>query len=116
MTRIVRAIPRQVPAGMNKTEAAYADLLESKRRAGLIREYHFQGLTLKLADDTRYTPDFFVVAADGCAECHEVKGFWRDDAKVKIKVAARLYPFRFVAVRWIKKTWEYDTYTEGEAT
>lgn len=107
-----RALLRHAAFGMNKTEAAYADLLESKRRAGLLREYHFQALTLKLADDTRYTPDFFVVATDGTVECHEVKGFWRDDAKVKIKVAARQFPFRFIAVRYVKKTWLYDTYTE----
>jgi hypothetical protein len=31
-------------------------------------------------------------------EMHEVKGFWQDDARVKIKVAASIYPFRFVAV------------------
>ena len=30
---------------------------------------------------------------------HEVKGYWQDDAKVKIKVAAEMYPLRFVAVR-----------------
>ena len=32
-------------------------------------------------------------------EFHEVKGFWRDDARVKIKVAAEHFPFKFVAVR-----------------
>ena len=30
---------------------------------------------------------------------HEVKGFWRDDARAKIKIAADLYPFRFIAVQ-----------------
>jgi len=30
---------------------------------------------------------------------HEVKGFWQDDARVKIKVAADMYPFRFIAVK-----------------
>ena len=37
--------------------------------------------------------------ADGVIECHEVKGFWQDDARAKIKVAADMYPFRFLAVR-----------------
>ena len=36
--------------------------------------------------------------SNGQLEAHEVKGFWEDDAKVKIKVAAELYPFSFVAV------------------
>jgi hypothetical protein len=30
---------------------------------------------------------------------HEVKGFWQDDARAKIKIAADLYPMRFVAIR-----------------
>ena len=32
-------------------------------------------------------------------EMHEVKGFWQDDARAKIKIAAGQYPFRFIAVR-----------------
>ena len=36
--------------------------------------------------------------ADGQMEAHEVKGFWRDDARAKIKIAADQYPFRFIAV------------------
>jgi hypothetical protein len=61
--------------------------------------YKFEGLKLRLADNTFYTPDFVVMAADGVLECHEVKGHWQDDARVKIKVAASLYPFRFFAVK-----------------
>ncbi len=37
--------------------------------------------------------------ADGVLEMREVKGFMRDDAAVKLKVAAATYPFRFVLVR-----------------
>jgi hypothetical protein len=37
--------------------------------------------------------------ADGQIECHEVKGHWMDDARAKIKIAAEMYPFRFLAVR-----------------
>jgi hypothetical protein len=35
---------------------------------------------------------------DGSLECHEVKGFWQDDARVKVKVAAEQFPLWFVAV------------------
>lgn len=88
-----------VPAPrMNKTEAAWAAVLEAQRVAGALREWHFEALTLKLAHDCRYTPDFLVIRADGTVELHEVKGFWRDDAKVKTRVAARLYPFPILAV------------------
>jgi hypothetical protein len=36
-------------------------------------------------------------------EAHEVKGFWTDDARVKIKVAASQFPVAFIAVRRIGK-------------
>jgi hypothetical protein len=39
-----------------------------------------------------------VLPSDGVLEVVEVKGFWRDDARVKVKVAAAIYPFKFVAV------------------
>ena len=37
--------------------------------------------------------------ASGVMEAHEVKGFWQDDARAKIKIAADMYPFRFIAVK-----------------
>ena len=100
--RFAKGIVRQ-PGGMNKTEARYAQELQLMQRAGLIRWHGFEALKLRLADNTFYTPDFAVVAQDGVLEMHEVKGFWEDDARVKIKVAASLFPFRFVAVRAIPK-------------
>jgi hypothetical protein len=39
------------------------------------------------------------MTASGEMEMHEVKGFWQDDARAKIKIAADLYPFRFIAVK-----------------
>jgi hypothetical protein len=30
---------------------------------------------------------------------HEVKGFWINDGRAKIKIAADLYPVRFVAIK-----------------
>lgn len=53
--------------------------------------------------NTFYTPDFAVMRADGALEVHEVKGFWTDDARVKIKVAADQYPMRFIAVKVLPK-------------
>lgn len=94
--------PRDIFAKMNKTEAAYAQILEAMKRHGDLREWWFNSLTFLLADDTRYTPDFALIHPDGEMSFTEVKGFWRDDAKVKIKVAARQYPFRFEAVRKAK--------------
>ena len=94
----------RLPAGaMNKTEAAYANHLEALRRDGDVRWWKFEGVKLRLADNTFYTPDFAVMAADGVLEMHETKGFWRDDARVKIKVAAAQFPFRFFALKPLPK-------------
>lgn len=90
----------------NKTEAAYARVLELRRMGGEIAWFAFEGITFKLADDTRYTPDFAVMLADGTMEMHEVKGsldYIQDDAKVKIKVANDMFPFRFFLVAPIAK-------------
>lgn len=89
---------------MNKTEAAYRDLLRDAQSLGDVQWFRFEGLKLRLADNTFYTPDFAVMAADGVIECHEVKGFWRDDARAKIKIAAEQYPFRFKAVQALPKS------------
>lgn len=91
---------RHTPGVMNDTERAYADtVLEPLRRAGEVAHYWFEQVTFKLADDLRYTPDFMVMLSDGTLECHEVKGFWQEDARIKIKMAAQLFPHRFVAIQ-----------------
>lgn len=90
----------RLPTGtLNKTEQAYADHLEQQRRVDAIAWFRFEGVKLRLADNTFYTCDFAVMSADGTLEMHEVKGFWSDDARVKIKVAASIYPFKFIAVK-----------------
>jgi len=99
MTFRTRAHGRPRRVGMNTLEAAYAAYLESLRTHGSILWYSYEALKLRLADNTFYTPDFFVMTSTGSLEVHEVKGFWEDDARVKIKVAAEKFPFRFVAVK-----------------
>lgn len=104
---------KRSPTHMNKTEAAYGGYLEMLRRAGPVLWYGYEPVTFKLAVDTRYTPDFMVVLADGTVECHEVKGFMRDDANVKIKVAADKFPFRFFVVRKSGRGWEVQQIQSG---
>ncbi len=84
---------------MNKTEAAYAVELERRKHAGEVAWWKHEGIKLRLADLTFYTPDFVVMLASTELQLHEVKGFWQDDAKVKIKVAADQFPFVFVVVK-----------------
>lgn len=93
------ALGRLKPGTMNKTEAAYALFLDAMKAQGIVLWWRFEGIKLRLADSTFYTPDFAVMADDGVIECHEVKGFWQDDARAKIKIAADQYPFRFLAIK-----------------
>jgi hypothetical protein len=108
------ALGRLKTGERNKTEAAYEQTLELLKQAGQVLWYRFEGLKLRLADNTFYTPDFAVMRDDGTMECHEVKGFWQDDAKVKIKVAADAYPFKFFAIKALPKKngggWEYEAF------
>lgn len=113
-----RKRPRPIPGEMNKTEKEYAELLEARKLAGEIDQYMFDSVTFRLAKNTTYRPDFFVVTADGTVEFHEVKGHWEDDARAKIKIAAYNYPFRFVAVtKNTKKNgggWKYEEFSNIE--
>lgn len=88
---------------MNRLESEYAKTLEELRSEGEIVDYWYEGVTLRLAPRTSYTPDFMVMTSEMEIEMHEVKGFWRDDARVKFKVAADMYPFRFVAITKARK-------------
>lgn len=89
---------------LNKTERAYLDYLRALNPQWL----GIQNITLKLGYDTRYTPDFFGIDTLGVIHAREVKGFWRDDAKVKIKVAARLFPWiKFTVAMKTKTGWSH---------
>lgn len=99
----VLALGRLKTGQMNKTEAAYAAHLEQLKTQGDVLWYKFEGVKVRLADNTFYTPDFAVLLLDGQLQMHEVKGHWQDDARVKIKVAADQYPFRFIAVKPLPK-------------
>ena len=95
--------PSSDESKLNKTERAYLQVLRA-------RGFHFvgiQNITLKLGDDCRYTPDFNHLDNDGRLVFSEVKGFMRDDALVKLKVAARVFSiFQFFLVRKNGSGWD----------
>lgn len=93
---------------MNKTEEAYAWVLELQKRAGLLTWYAYEAITLKLADGVRYTPDFAVRTADGQLEFHEVKGYMREDARIKLHVAASMFPFKFFLAWRVTTGWDIE--------
>ena len=94
---------------MNRLERRYADHLDKLRLAGDIRLWMFEGVRLILAPSTTYTPDFMVINSELQVEFHEVKGFWRDDARVKIKLANNIFPFIFKVVKEVNKQWQIET-------
>ncbi|PIT67603.1 DUF1064 domain-containing protein [Snodgrassella alvi] len=100
MSKNFYALGRLKTGQKNKTEQAYElEVLKPAMQDGSISWYLFEGVKLRLADNTFYTPDYCVMRSDGTMEMHEVKGFWQDDARVKIKVAADMYPLKFIAVK-----------------
>lgn len=111
----LQALGRLKSGELNKTEAAYAAHLELRRMAGEIAWWKFEGVKLRLADSTFYSPDFAVMLSSGEIEMHETKGgYWQDDARVKIKVASELYPFRFIGVMPLPKKagggWKFEVF------
>lgn len=107
---------RHTPGTMNRTEQRYADVLRDRIAAKEILWCEFEGVKLKLAPATFWTPDFVLMLADGTIEFREVKGMRKakaatdgkpkvteaarieDHSNVKIKVAASMFPFRFSVV------------------
>lgn len=90
---------RKPESRMNGLEAEFEKLFLLQRPHG------FEEITLRIGPDCRYTPDFWVLCDDDVIEFREVKGHWRDDAKVKIRVAAERFPmFRFAAFSKLPKS------------
>ena len=99
--------PVHVAGSMNKTEERYAQhVLDPLLMTKEILAWRFEPVTFRLADRTRYTPDFLVVYPDRF-ELHEIKGgFIREDAMVKYKVAKSMYPwFVWKLCQWKKGEW-----------
>lgn len=91
---------------MNGLEKSYMERLDGMKHAGQILWYAYESVNLRIgANKCFYAPDFMVMMADGTIEMHETKGHWEDDALVKIKVAAGMFPFKFRAFQKIKGQW-----------
>lgn len=92
---------RKKAGTMNGLETNYARHLATLKSKGEIDAFWFESFKIRLADKCWYTPDFLVLKPDGFLEFHETKGakaIFYDDAKVKIKVSAESWPFRFFVV------------------
>lgn len=128
----MREEKKKLPRTANKWEMLFRDELELRRQAGEVLWYAFEPIRLKLAQYTQdgkeraiwYKPDFAALVTldigytmehmDTVIEeelvFYEVKGHWREAARVRIKMAASQYPFRFVAVTREHCEWKYEEF------
>lgn len=97
----------RLPGGnMNKTEIHYRDMLELKKYAGEVIWWAFEPLNLRIGANCFYSVDFLVMLKTGELECHEIKGgHITDDALVKFKAAAAMFPFKFRMIALVKGEW-----------
>lgn len=103
---------RHTPGRMNGTENQFASLLSSQI-GKTISHWEFESHTLRLAEKTTYTPDFYVITNEGQVIFYEVKGYWTPAARIKIKIAASLYPqYRFIAAKIKRGEWEYEEFPQ----
>ena len=97
-TQRMQALGRMKTGQMNKTEERFAQMLELERHAGKVQWWKFEAIKLMLAKNTSITVDFGVLPDTGILTMIDVKGskaMVTDDARVKMKVAAEMYPFVF---------------------
>ena len=100
---------------MNATESRFAsDVLSPLLAAGELQWFEFEPLRLRLAGSAFYRPDFVCVDKAGQTICYEVKGHWREAARVRIKVAAERFPWmRFHAVKLTREGWSFEEFEPG---
>jgi len=89
----------------SKLEQSYGDLLALQLIAKEIAWWAYEPWRFKLADGAWYKVDFGVMLLDGSLEAREVKGFWREAARLRIKVASSLHPLRFKAITRSDGAW-----------
>ena len=85
--------------GMNKLEAAFAQTLDYRKQAGELIWWGFEPFRIRLANGSFYRPDFVAVDTEGRSEIYECKGFMREAARVRLKVAVEKLPYPFFLVR-----------------
>jgi hypothetical protein len=98
---------------MNKLERAFWERLQAARSDGIFRDIYREPLKLRLAGNTFYTPDFLTYSPFNGMHLWETKGYMREDAAIKLKVAASMYPsFAWVLVQRDRGRWRCINVTD----
>ena len=113
-----QALGRLPKGRMNKTEAAYAQVLEQERAIGTVLWWKFHPMNVRLGNNAFYEVDFLVLRADGLLEIRETKGgHTTDKGQLKIKACAAALPI----IRIVKITklplkqgggWQLEDFSE----
>jgi hypothetical protein len=92
----------------SKWEHAYANHLDMLQAAGRVLAWSYERDRLEIGIGARYTPDFAVMVPGDRLEYHEVKGYRREAAMVRIRAAALKYSeFTFVLVTKKDGQWHH---------
>jgi len=91
----------------SEVERRYAERCEFRKLAGEIKDWKYEPLTFRLADDLKYIIDFLIVESDGSFTFIETKGaFIRREGLNKFKVAREMFPFfKFEMWQWDRGQW-----------
>ena len=107
-TGTVRTYKPRTSIYKSKLEARYAAHLDMLVKAGEIKRWEYECLSLRLADGRFYRPDFLVVLPGGLErkpEIHETKGRFTKNRRagiLKLEWAAQKYGdvFTFRLIEW----------------
>jgi hypothetical protein len=107
-------LPTKGHSEPSKTELAYRrEVLDRQMATGVITSIAYEGLTVRLANGHRYTPDWVCLASDGKTICIEVKGTYRFGSYQRARMAFDQARIEYPAWRWIwterQKTGEWRT-------
>jgi hypothetical protein len=91
----------------NKTESAFFQLLEARRRRGEFQSVTFEGAKLRLGENCFYAPDFMAVDNTGLVTFFETKGAhtW-EDSIIKFKAAKEIHSWAMFEL-WQRKAGEW---------
>jgi len=104
--------PRQAPSPYkSKWDEAYGYVLVLEKQAGLIRDYGYETMSLKLSKGKYHRPDYTVWHLDGTIELRQVKGYHKNirASLTALKWAAQKHPwFLFTLWRRVGQGWETE--------
>lgn len=94
-----KATERYVSRQPNKTESTYrAQVIDRMRCVWGVK---YEGLTFRMANGHKYTPDWIVVLDSGRVECHECKGPYRLGSHQRARLAFDQARVEFPWADWV---------------